>query len=106
MVAAFSTVVIEAALMGKPSLLIGFAQSAHGPQMAGYHYQLEHMAEITTWPGVILCKTQQDLVGWVKAALNGAFADKADELRRRAQEVARCDGHAQERILEALERMA
>lgn len=102
-VTAFSTVIIEAALMGKPSLLIGFGQSSHGPAMAGYHYQLEHMAEITTWPGVILCQTQQDLVGWVKAALNGAFANKADELRRRAQEVARCDGHAQERIVAALD---
>jgi len=102
-VAAFSTVIIEAALMGKPSLLVGFGQSSHGPAMAGYHMQLEHMAEITTWPGVKLCQTMPELVGWIKATLNGAFDPQADELRRRAQEVALCDGHAQERILAALD---
>ena len=31
-VAAFSTIAIEAALMGKPSLLVGFGKSAHGPR--------------------------------------------------------------------------
>ena len=102
-VAAFSTVVIETALMGKPSMLVGFGQSAQGPAMAEYHMQLEHMAEVTSWPGVVFCKTEQELVGWIRAALNGAFADKTETLRHRAQEVARSDGHAQERILEVLE---
>ena len=104
-VAAFSTVVIETALMGKPSALIGFGQSAHGPAMAEYHMQLEHMAEVTSWPGVVFCKTEQELLGWIRAALTGAFAGAADALRHRALEVARSDGHAQERILEALEWM-
>ena len=104
-VAAFSTVVIETALMGKPSMLIGFGQSAHGPAMAEYHMNLEHMAEVTSWSGVEFCKNEEELVGSIRAALNGAFTNRADDLRRRAQEVARSDGHAQERILEALEWM-
>ena len=105
-VAAFSTVVIEIALMGKPSVLVGFGQSAHGPAMAEYHMQLEHMAEVISWPGVVFCKTEQELVSSIRAVLNGAFAGKTDALRQCALEVVRSDGHAQDRILEALEAMA
>ena len=104
-VAAFSTVVIEAALMGKPSFLVGFGPSAHGPAMADYHFQLEHMAEVASWPGVHLCRSKEELVTGLEGILNNGIRPDAAELRRRALEVARSDGHAQERILEALEWM-
>ena len=104
-VAAFSTVVIEAALMGLPSLLVGFAQSTHGPAMAGYHFHLEHMAEIARWSGVHLCRDPEELVHECRAYLHGKCADEA-ALRIAALEVARSDGHAQERILEALDSWA
>ena len=104
-VAAFSTVVIEAALMGKPAFLVGFGPSAHGPAMANYHAQLEHMAEVASWPGVHLCRSKEGLLAGLKGILNKGIRPDAPELRRRAQEVARSDGHAQERILEALEWM-
>ena len=102
-VAAFSTVVIEAALMGKPSFLVGFGPSAHGPAMADYHYQLEHMAEVVSWPGVHLCRSKEELLTGLEGILNKGIRPDAAELRRRALEVARSDGHVQERILEALE---
>ena len=104
-VAAFSTVVIEAALMGKPAFLVGFGPSAHGPAMADYHFQLEHMAEVASWPGVHLCRSKEELLTGLEGILNKGIRPDAAELRRRAQEVARSDGHAQERILEALEWM-
>ena len=103
-VAAFSTVVVEAALMGIPSLLVGFAKSTHGPAMADYHFHLEHMAEIAKWPGVHLCHSREELAHECRAYLHGKCAD-VTALRTAAQEVARSDGHAQERILEALEKI-
>lgn len=102
-VAAFSTVVIEAALLGKPSLLVGFGESAHGPGGAAYHAELQHMAEVATWPGVRLCRSQGELLMCLNLLVTGNWVPDPDELRRRAQEVARSDGHARERIAEAVE---
>ena len=105
-VAAFSTIIVEAALMGKPSLLVGFGKSTHGPAMADYHFQLEHMAEVASWPGVHLCRSKEELLTGLEGILNKGVGWNADELRRRAQEVARSDGHAQDRILAVLEGVA
>ena len=73
-VAAFSTVVVEAALMGKPSLLVGFGQSSHGSAMVNYHFELEHMTEVTTWPGVRLCNTRDELLHMCSAYLQKKVA--------------------------------
>ena len=105
-VAAFSTLIIEAALLGRPSIIPAFAQSAHGPGGVLTHKNFEHMQAVVEWPGVFLCQTLPGLIGKVRQAVAGKLDYDPGELRRRAQEVARSDGHAQERILEALESFA
>ena len=103
-VTAFSTVSIEAALMGKPSLLVGFGASAHGGSVLD-HSVYEHMAELLQWPGIILCKSMPTLCEELNHVLSGKYEMLADELRCQAFEIARSDGKCRERIVEAIERV-
>ena len=105
-VAAFSTLIIEAALLGRPSIIPAFARSAHGPGGTLVHANYEHMAEVVEWPGVFLCRTLPGLIGKVRQAVAGELVYDPGELRRRALLVALADGHAQERIVEAVKGMA
>ena len=105
-VAAFSTLIIEAALIGRPSVIPAFAQSAHGPGGVLTHKLYDHMQSVVEWPGVFLCRTLPGLIGTVRKAVAGRLDFDPGELRRRALRVAMADGHAQERIVEAVRRVA
>ena len=104
-VAAFSTLIIEAALLGRPSIIPAFAQSAHGPGGVLTHKNFEHMQSVVEWPGVFLCRTLPGLIGTVRKAVAGGLEFDPGELRRRALQVALADGHAQERIVAAVKGM-
>ena len=96
-VASFSTVSVEAALLGVPTLMVGFGVDIPG------HADWEHISPILTWPGVALCETTDQLLAQVRLARSGAFESCAGGLRERANRVARnLDGLARERIVEAL----
>lgn len=103
-VAAFSTLIVEAALLGRPSIIPAFAQSAHGPGGVLTHANYQHMAEVVSWPGVFLCRTLSGLIGKVRKAVAGTLEYDPGELRRRALQVALADGQAQERIVETVKR--
>lgn len=105
LVAAFSTLIVEAALLGRPSVIPAFATSAHGIGGVIAHAELDHMREVVSWPGVHLRKTLPGLLGAVKLAVSGRLPHDPAELRRRALGVARVGG-AQERILRAVEECA
>ena len=104
-VAAFSSLVIEAALLGRPAIIPAFAQSAHGPGGVLTHSSFEHMQSVVEWPGVFLCRTLPGLIGKVRKAVAGTLEYDPAELRRRALQVAFADGHAQERIVAAVKEM-
>lgn len=110
-VTAFSTLVIEAALEGCPSLLVAFGASTQGARLL-HHAGFGHMAEVVTWPGIVLCGSQEALDGAVTSAVApwpesfGASPVDRAALRARAVTVARVDGHARERIIAILEHAA
>jgi len=110
LVTAFSTMAIEMALFGKPSIIIAFGRSSGGWEFSDRargglldHAQYEHMAEVLTWPGIHVCQSLEDVIMAIRAVRRGAFRKYEEALRAKAQAVARCDGHARERICEAIE---
>ena len=97
-VASFSTVSVEAALLGLPTFMVGFGVDIPG------HADWEHISPILTWPGVALCETTDHLLAQIRMARSGAFESCVGGLRERANTVARnLDGLARERIVGALE---
>ena len=101
-VAAFSTVVIEAALLGCPTILVGFGNGEQGQALN--HWSYEHMAGIASWPLIRIAKSESQLVALVRERLTSQLNehDRA-ELRRLALRVAYCAPGIQERIAEAIE---
>lgn len=65
-ISAFSTVVLESALVGTPSILIGFGDSAHGSGRAIDHADFEHMAEIARAPGIFTVHSIDELVSQIR----------------------------------------
>ena len=86
-VAAFSTVVIEAALSGRPSALIGFGGSEHSGALLD-HAAWEHMAEVAAWPSVETMMDLEQLTRWCALALDGRLAHDPETLRACALAVA------------------
>lgn len=99
-VAAFSTVIVEAALQGVPSCVVAFGRGL--PPLAEY----EHMAEIVSWHGgVVRCDSYERMRSVIEVTLTNTPEDRprtTEMLRRRAREVADADGRCRERIAEAL----
>lgn len=99
-VAAFSTVIVEAALQGVPSCVVTFGRGL--PPLAEY----EHMAEVMSWHGgVARCDSYERMRSVIEVALSHPPEDRptiTEMLRRSAREVADVDGLCRERIAEAL----
>lgn len=102
-VAAFSTLTIEAALLGKTPIMVGYGRTRHGPGMSAIHSAYEHMAHVVNWPGVKVAYSAEDLVRFVQNAVQGRYAPYAAGLRQMALRVAKVDGRARECIAAALE---
>ena len=101
-VAAFSTLIVEAALMGVPSFVPAFAQSQKGPFGVLDHGTYDYMAEVVAWPGVQVVPSLAGLLDGVRLAGAGTLAyDPSWPLRRQALGIARVGG-AQARILHAV----
>ena len=102
-VAAFSTMTIEAALLGKTPIMVGYGRTRHGPGMAHVHQHYLHMRHVVAWAGVKIASEADDLLRFVRHAVEGHYAEDAPGLRQMALRVARVDGHARQRAAEALE---
>lgn len=106
LIAAFSTMIIEAALLGKPSLVVGFGRSDGTPARLFAHSEYEHSLEVLATPGVTLCRSLDELKQGVQRIFAGELAPLADVLRSRAGQIANnLDGRAKERIIADLERL-
>jgi CDP-glycerol:poly(glycerophosphate) glycerophosphotransferase len=106
-VTAFSTMIIEAALMGKPSLVVGFGLADGTADRVLQHAEYEHMRDVISTPGVTLVKNLDELVDGTRRMMRGDFAAYSELLRKRAAEIAHAeDGRARERVIEAIERTA
>ena len=98
-ISAFSTVVLESALVGTPSILIGFGDSAHGTGQALDHVQYEHMAEMIGKPGIILSNTLDDLFTMIYRCSLAPLA-RPQDMRRWATEIAAVDADPRDRLIE------
>ena len=106
-VTAFSTMIIEAALMGKPSLVVAFGLGDHTPERLLQHAEYEHMRDVVSTPGVSLVRSLPELLEGVRRLIAGEFAAYSEALKKRVGEIAHCqDGRARERVVEAIERVA
>ncbi len=97
-VSAFSTVVLESALCGVPSILIGFGDSAHGTGKALDHAQYEHMAEMIGKPGIWLASDMNQLLGYIRS-LNGPQKVDGAAIRRWALEIAAVETDPRENLV-------
>ena len=98
-ISAFSTVVLESALVGTPSVLIGFGDSAHGTGQALDHARYEHMAEMIGKPGVVLSNTFEDLFSMIYRISLAPLARPAD-MRAWALELAAVDADPRDRLID------
>jgi hypothetical protein len=106
-VTAFSTMIVEAALLGKPSLVIGFGVDVVNAGRLIQHAAYEHSVELLATPGVTLCRSREELVRELQRLLAGEYAIHTGALRARAGAIAHnLDGGARDRIAAALERIA
>jgi len=104
-ISAFSTVVLESALVGTPSILIGFGDSAHGTGKALDHAQYEHMAEMIGKPGVVLSNTFEDLFSMIYRISLAPLARPAD-MRRWATDIADVDLDPRDRLIDWMKETA
>jgi hypothetical protein len=105
-VAAFSTMIIEAALMGKPSVVVAFGID-DGPDRVVQHADYEHMRDVVNTPGIVLAQSLPALLTGVRRMLGVECAIYTEALRKRAAEIAHAeDGRARERMVEAIEQVA
>jgi hypothetical protein len=103
-VTAFSTMIVEAALLGKPSLVIGFGDDQSGRGRLIQHANYEHSLDILKTPGITLCRSLDTLKREVQRVVAGEYAGHAAGLRAQAGEIARnADGGAGARIVDAIE---
>ena len=100
-VTAWSTVIVEAALLGIPSVVVGYGEGV--PAFGRW----AHLEPVLRWPGVFVAESPRDLRRLVSWALDGTFNDMANDLRREADHVARAlDRGARGRVVAALDVIA
>ena len=98
LVTAWSTMIVEMALLGRPSVIIGYGEGV--PAFGEW----DHLKPVLSWPGVSVARSPDDLRRLVRWALDGTFNDTADDLRREADRVAwALDRGARERIIAEIE---
>ena len=103
-ISAFSTVVLESALVGTPSILIGFGDSTAGHAVLE-HSRYEHMAEIMDQQGVKTVKYMTDVVELIEACRRGD-RPKMDAIRHWAIEIAAVDTDPRENLIAWLKETA
>ena len=104
-ITAFSTMIIEGALLEKPSLVVAFGEGGSGRLIE--HSQYEHLQHVLATPGVTLCQSLKELKQGIDRLVTGDFAPLGTTLRASALRIAaNADGRARLRIVEAVERAA
>lgn len=104
-VTAFSTMIIEAALLGKPSVVVAFGLGDPGFGSVVQHAEYEHMRDVVSTPGVTMARGLDDLVEGIRGMLTGDVSSDRERLQTRAGEIAHCrDGGACERMVALIER--
>ena len=105
-VAALSTLTVEAALMGKPTFLVGFGDSTQGGAVRD-HAAFTHLRDVFAIPGVVLCHSLEALIERVRSAATEPMPESDREvLRAGAREIAYTHGQARARIVEVVEEYA
>jgi len=102
----FSTMVVEFALLKKPSILINFQVDSDGKDImesSSSHAANEHLKPLYGWNGITVANSLKDLADCIENKLLRDNSDYGDELQRNASEIAcNIDGKAKDRILKAL----
>ncbi len=104
---AYSTIVLEGMLLGKPSVLLGFT-GVDGKRPPTIHPSLEweHVKCLLRSPWIKSAYTSEDLLSYLREFLQPQPDDVANELRRSASYVANsADGLTHERIVKEIEHM-
>lgn len=99
-ITAWSTVSVEAALVGTPTLFVAYGQGV--PRFG----QWPHMRPILAWSGVRVCYTPEELLQGIRDLVSGAWVPNRVRLRREAMAQALGDGRARERIVAAIGEVA
>lgn len=106
-ISAFSTMILEAAMLGKPSLVVAFGADDGAPRRLFQHTEYEHSVELLASPGITVCGSLEELKQGVQRLCGGEWASLHGTLRTHAGRIARnLDGGGRERIVHALDALA
>lgn len=100
LVSAWSTLAVEAALCGRPTLFVAYGQGV--PRFG----QWPHMQPILDWPDVRICRSPEELLQGIRDLVSGAWVPDRPMLRWGALMQARADGNARERIVKVIEEVS
>lgn len=101
-IAAFSTVVIEAALLGRPAILVAFGTGEQGAVLE--HEKYDHMREVAAWPSSFVARSELEMLARVWALSCNPVPEAAQRpIRRTALAIAHCAPGIHERIAQAIE---
>ena len=108
LVSAFSTIIIEAALLGKPSVIVGFSDS-DGPARPTIFPNLDfgHVKYLLRSEWIRGTTDKEQLLACLHQFLSPKSESQRDELRRFGLTIANCgDGMGRRRIEDSIQRMA
>lgn len=106
LVTAFSTMLVEAALCGRPSLVVGFGRSTQGTGGLLRHADYAHMLDVIQQPGVTLCPDLGDMVSRLSLMLGTSGSSVNPDLRQWATRIAAVDRDPRLAIAEWIEASA
>ncbi len=95
-----SSLVVDAAIFGKPIININFdpRDTVHGTPVRFYNYTKEHYAKALASGGIRLVHSEDELVTWVRRYLKEPDADAAGRKRLVSEQCQFLDGKSGERI--------
>ncbi len=108
-VSVYSTMVLEASLQGKPSILINFGCDKNGNEMPGKNEWIRtniHLVPLLKTNGNFLANNFNEFFNGINMLLSGDLSRYSQELRLIGNNIAECsDAKAQQRIIEALQEL-
>ena len=102
-----STMALDAAIMGRPVIGVDFRGKKGCPQEILYEeYETEHYRPLVESGGIRVAHDWDELLGLMRCAFQVPEKDRENRLRMVERECGRVDGHAGDRLVEALLRFA
>jgi len=102
----FSTMAVEFALWGKPSVWINFHYDNKGNEFNSIGRNIlsySHIQPVLKWPGVYLAESFSSMTKYIELILAGEQAHNSNLLQKNAETIAfNLDAKAQSRIIDAL----